>query len=130
MKLFSYQALREELASAERRAEEERAAHNASKMVSIHKIHCLYLFLCLFFSQVVFYCNNYFLNKQAAMEREVELEHRALDASTALARIQVLYQHTFVTHYKQCYTIQAYIRTYIAFPASLFLYSYMGIKLE
>lgn len=29
-------------------------------------------------------------NKQAAMEREVELEHRALDASTALARIQVL----------------------------------------
>ncbi|KAM7509579.1 hypothetical protein LguiA_020032 [Lonicera macranthoides] len=50
------QALREELASAERRAEEERAAHNASKM--------------------------------AAMEREVELEHRALDASTALARIQ------------------------------------------
>ncbi|KAJ7973800.1 Golgin candidate 1 [Quillaja saponaria] len=50
------QALREELASVERRAEEERAAHNATKM--------------------------------AAMEREVELEHRALDASTALARIQ------------------------------------------
>lgn len=25
------------------------------------------------------------------MEREVELEHRALDASTALARIQVIY---------------------------------------
>ncbi|KAK7379972.1 hypothetical protein VNO78_32273 [Psophocarpus tetragonolobus] len=50
------QALREELASAERRAEEERAAHNASKM--------------------------------AAMEREVELEHRAVESSTALARIQ------------------------------------------
>lgn len=50
------QALREELASAERRAEEERAAHNASK--------------------------------KAAREREVELEHRAVEASTALARIQ------------------------------------------
>ncbi|XP_012451841.1 golgin candidate 1 isoform X2 [Gossypium raimondii] len=50
------QALREELASAERRAEEERAAHNATKM--------------------------------AAMEREVELEHQAVEASTALARIQ------------------------------------------
>ncbi|KAK8291729.1 hypothetical protein V6Z11_D06G076200 [Gossypium hirsutum] len=50
------QALREELASAERRAEEERVAHNATKM--------------------------------AAMEREVELEHQAVEASTALARIQ------------------------------------------
>ncbi|KAH9618985.1 hypothetical protein KSS87_010887 [Heliosperma pusillum] len=50
------QALREELALAERRAEEERTAHNATK--------------------------------KAAMEREVELEHRAVDASTALARIQ------------------------------------------
>ncbi|KAG9449123.1 hypothetical protein H6P81_009088 [Aristolochia fimbriata] len=50
------QAIREELAAAERRAEEERTAHNATKM--------------------------------AAMEREVELEHRAVEASTALARIQ------------------------------------------
>ncbi|KAJ8768832.1 hypothetical protein K2173_023736 [Erythroxylum novogranatense] len=50
------QAVREELASAERRAEEERTAHNATKM--------------------------------AAMEREVELEHRAVEASTALARTQ------------------------------------------
>ncbi|KAL3535696.1 hypothetical protein ACH5RR_004157 [Cinchona calisaya] len=50
------QALREELAAAERRAEDERAAHNATKM--------------------------------AAMEREVELEHRAIEASKALARIQ------------------------------------------
>ncbi|XWS72083.1 hypothetical protein CRYUN_Cryun02cG0010100 [Craigia yunnanensis] len=50
------QALREELASVERRAEEERAAHHATKM--------------------------------AAMEREVELEHRAVEASTALVRIQ------------------------------------------
>ncbi|XP_047167052.1 golgin candidate 1 isoform X1 [Vigna umbellata] len=50
------QALREELASAERRAEEERAAHNKTKM--------------------------------AAMEREVDLEHRAVESSTALARIQ------------------------------------------
>ncbi|CAL4954605.1 unnamed protein product [Urochloa decumbens] len=50
------QALREELATAERRAEEERIAHNATKM--------------------------------AAVEREVELEHRAVEASNALARIQ------------------------------------------
>ncbi|KAL4317064.1 hypothetical protein AHAS_Ahas15G0347700 [Arachis hypogaea] len=50
------QALREELASAERRAEEEHAAHNATKM--------------------------------AAMEREVDLEQRAIESSTALARIQ------------------------------------------
>ncbi|KAJ0986410.1 hypothetical protein J5N97_004766 [Dioscorea zingiberensis] len=50
------QALREELVSAERRAEDERAAHNATKM--------------------------------AAVEREIELEHRALEASNALARIQ------------------------------------------
>ncbi|XP_019107011.1 golgin candidate 1 isoform X2 [Beta vulgaris subsp. vulgaris] len=50
------QALKEELALAERRAEEERAAHNATK--------------------------------KAAMEREVELEHRGMDASTALARLQ------------------------------------------
>ncbi|XP_058094419.1 golgin candidate 1-like [Magnolia sinica] len=50
------QALREELASAERRAEEERSAHSTTKM--------------------------------AAMEREVELEHRAIEASTALVRLQ------------------------------------------
>ncbi|CAD5190651.1 unnamed protein product [Musa acuminata subsp. malaccensis] len=50
------QALREELTSAERRAEEERTAHNATKM--------------------------------AAVEREVELEHRAVESSNALARIQ------------------------------------------
>ncbi|NP_001348609.1 Golgin-84 [Zea mays] len=50
------QALREELATAERRAEEERISHNATKM--------------------------------AAVEREVELEHRAVEASNALARIQ------------------------------------------
>lgn len=31
--IYLYQALREELASVERRAEEERAAHNATKMV-------------------------------------------------------------------------------------------------
>ncbi|XP_058213737.1 golgin candidate 1 isoform X5 [Rhododendron vialii] len=54
--LASLQALREELTSVERRAEEERAAHNSTKM--------------------------------AAMERQVELEHRAMEASTALARIQ------------------------------------------
>ncbi|XP_021770902.1 golgin candidate 1-like isoform X2 [Chenopodium quinoa] len=54
------QALKEELALAERRAEEECAAHNA--------------------------------NKKAAMEREVKLEHRAVDASTGLARLQVLKQ--------------------------------------
>ncbi|KAL2479866.1 Golgin candidate 1 [Abeliophyllum distichum] len=50
------QALREELSATERRAEDERAAHNATKM--------------------------------AAREREVDLEHRAVEASTALARIQ------------------------------------------
>ncbi|XP_038700471.1 golgin candidate 1 isoform X1 [Tripterygium wilfordii] len=50
------QALREELASAERRAEDERAAHNATK--------------------------------KEAMERGVGLEHRAIEASTALARTQ------------------------------------------
>ncbi|XP_020675185.1 golgin-84 isoform X2 [Dendrobium catenatum] len=50
------QALREELATVENRAEAERAAHNATKM--------------------------------AAVEREVELEHRAVEASNALARIQ------------------------------------------
>ncbi|KAG6739685.1 hypothetical protein POTOM_057299 [Populus tomentosa] len=49
-------ALREELSSAERRTEEERTAHNATKM--------------------------------AAMEREVELEHRAVETSTALAKMQ------------------------------------------
>lgn len=32
-KIFSFKALREEWAAAERRAEEERAAHNATKMV-------------------------------------------------------------------------------------------------
>ncbi|XP_020600289.1 golgin-84 isoform X2 [Phalaenopsis equestris] len=50
------QVLREELATVEHKAEEERAAHNATKM--------------------------------AAVEREVELEHRAVEASNALARIQ------------------------------------------
>ncbi|XP_073307425.1 golgin candidate 1-like isoform X2 [Primulina huaijiensis] len=50
------QALREELAAAERRAEEEHAAHSAFKL--------------------------------AAREREVELEQKAIEASTALARIQ------------------------------------------
>ncbi|XP_022882472.1 golgin candidate 1-like [Olea europaea var. sylvestris] len=50
------QALREELTTAERRAEDERASHSATRM--------------------------------AAREREVDLEHRAVEASTALARIQ------------------------------------------
>ncbi|XP_065849041.1 golgin candidate 1 isoform X2 [Euphorbia lathyris] len=50
------QALREELASVERRAEEERVAHSATKL--------------------------------AAMEREVELEHRAVETSSAIARLQ------------------------------------------
>ncbi|GAB2210980.1 hypothetical protein Droror1_Dr00016270 [Drosera rotundifolia] len=52
--IIGHMALREELASAERRAEEERLAHNATK--------------------------------KASMEKEVELEHRAIDASTALAK--------------------------------------------
>ncbi|KAG5569683.1 hypothetical protein H5410_059449 [Solanum commersonii] len=55
-KILCAQALREELGAAERRSEEERAAHNATK--------------------------------KAFMEREVELEHRALESSTALARAQ------------------------------------------
>lgn len=32
---------------------------------------------------------HFFVGEQAAMDREVELEHRAAEASTALARIQV-----------------------------------------
>ncbi|GKD64352.1 hypothetical protein Tco_1306460, partial [Tanacetum coccineum] len=48
-------AIKEELESVERRAEEERDAHKATKM--------------------------------AAMEKKVELEHRVLDSSTALAKI-------------------------------------------
>ncbi|CAI0543491.1 unnamed protein product [Linum tenue] len=58
------QALREELASAERRAEEERVAHNTTK--------------------------------KAAMEREVDLENRAVEASTALVRTQVVPQRSFI----------------------------------
>ncbi|MED6210667.1 hypothetical protein PIB30_066361 [Stylosanthes scabra] len=54
--ISSLQALREELASAERRAEEEHAAHNATKM--------------------------------AFLEREVKLEHRAIEAATTLAKMQ------------------------------------------
>ncbi|VAH63471.1 unnamed protein product [Triticum turgidum subsp. durum] len=54
--LTETKALREELSTVERRAEEERIAHNATKM--------------------------------AAVDREVELEHRAVEASNALARIQ------------------------------------------
>ncbi|KAG4943667.1 hypothetical protein JHK85_048313 [Glycine max] len=57
MDVIKRQAALEELASAKRRAEEERAGHNATKM--------------------------------AAMEREVELEHRAIESSIALAWIQL-----------------------------------------
>ncbi|GKB06238.1 U-box domain-containing protein 11-like protein [Tanacetum coccineum] len=59
-KTFSYVklAIKEELESRERQAEEECDAHNATKM--------------------------------AAMERKVELEHRAIDASTALVKMQGL----------------------------------------
>ena len=79
------QALREELASAERRAEEERAAHNATKMVS--NLNYLFLkFLCF----ALYFSDSVILVEQAAMEREVELEHRAVESSTALARIQVM----------------------------------------
>ncbi|KAG5063266.1 hypothetical protein JHK85_004449 [Glycine max] len=53
--LASLQALREEVESVERRAEEKRAAYIATKMV--------------------------------AMERKVELEHGAVESSTALSRI-------------------------------------------
>ncbi|KAG5051928.1 hypothetical protein JHK87_004126 [Glycine soja] len=56
--LVSLQALREEVESVERRAEEKRAAYIATKMV--------------------------------AMERKVELEHGAVESSTALARIQLI----------------------------------------
>lgn len=41
-----YQALKEELSSVERRAEEERAAHNATKMVFIYT--SLSVFFCNF----------------------------------------------------------------------------------
>ncbi|ONM38275.1 Golgin candidate 1 [Zea mays] len=65
------QALREELATAERRAEEERISHNATKM--------------------------------AAVEREVELEHRAVEASNALARIQVILQELLIKAHQECW---------------------------
>lgn len=78
--------MREELSTTERRAEEERSAHNATKMVcrlnvaeTIHNGNMISLF-CL--RELLF-------PSQAAMERERELEHRAVDASTALVRIQV-----------------------------------------
>lgn len=38
---------------------------------------------------VILFIFIFFVGEQAAMEREVELEHRAAEASTALARIQV-----------------------------------------
>ncbi|GLT48520.1 hypothetical protein SLA2020_221400 [Shorea laevis] len=80
------QTLREELASAERRAEEERAAHDATKMVDARNNFLLFFFFFL----VKVYSNNIYLLKLAAMEREVELKHRAIDAATALARIQLI----------------------------------------
>lgn len=46
-KIFSFKALREELAAAERRAEEERAAHSATKMVCSLK-HILDSFFPIF----------------------------------------------------------------------------------
>lgn len=76
--------MREELATAERRAEEERIAHNATKMV-ILSLH----FLTIVSSVLI---GLPFVATQAAVEREVELEHRAVEASNALARIQVILQ--------------------------------------
>ena len=49
--------------------------------------------------------NTMHLNQQAAMEREVELEHRAVDASTALARLQVWRElYVFVRYFEFCQT--------------------------
>ena len=42
--IFLFQALREELAAAERRAEDERTAHNATKMV--HNKILIFYFSC------------------------------------------------------------------------------------
>jgi len=54
IKLLLLQALREELASVERRAEEERAAHNATKLV--RDLYCLvlvFMHLTLLFNDYV-----------------------------------------------------------------------------
>ena len=75
------QALREELASAERRAEEERAAHNATKMVS--NLNYLFLkFLCF-----ALYFSDFVIVEKAAMERKVELEHKAVESFITRTRI-------------------------------------------
>lgn len=78
--------MREELATTERRAEEEHSAHNATKMVCcLNDAETVYnrnMISPLFLHGLLFL-------RQAAMERERELEHRAIDASTALVRIQV-----------------------------------------
>lgn len=73
----------------ERRAEEERAAHNATKMVfpPLKTIWPCFGLVSFVLSCSIYF--HFFVGEQAAMEREVELEHRAAEASTALARIQV-----------------------------------------
>lgn len=57
----------------------------------VPKIHIskLIFHFHLFYSCFLDYDNLYVL-EQASMEREVELEHRSIEASTALARIQVM----------------------------------------
>ncbi|GKC25329.1 probable sucrose-phosphate synthase 2 [Tanacetum coccineum] len=84
--LTEIRMMQEELESVERRAEEERNAHNATKM--------------------------------AAMEKEVELEHTALDSSIALAKIHAFYdanlsdisevkvEYLDNLHHKECFTEQ------------------------
>lgn len=54
MKLLLLQAIREELASAERRAEEERAAHNATKMVrNLSYLFLMFMCFALYFNDSV-----------------------------------------------------------------------------
>lgn len=79
--------MREELATTERRAEEERSAHNATKMVCcLNDAETVYNGNII---SILFVLHELLFLRQAAMERERELEHRAVDASTALVRIQV-----------------------------------------
>lgn len=85
--MLLYQALREELASAEqqsgRRTYSSLYDQNGLCPILPFKQSCV---PCLHY-------DNFCLVKQAAMERVVELEHRAVEASTVLARMQVMYGH-------------------------------------
>ena len=76
-----FQALREELASAEQTAEEGHATNNATKVVSnLNYLFVKFLCFALYFSDFV-------IVEKAAMERKVELEHKAVESFITLTRI-------------------------------------------